>query len=172
MANYSQSLFNLFSSQIPLGNNKGENVWLSRWHWPPVWLVWSVLQIRTNSCQLSYSWFQTSQTGGQCLVFRQIWYWPYKKTWHGQTLVPILTKRKCFIKLKPERRSFQVLGTRKGSAKGQRKWSKTDQDGAVGEGGGKEVGNDKTFAEDQWGSSGDRVIKLYFFVTNVPSTEH
>ncbi len=39
---------------------KGE---VSLYHWPPVWLVWNSLFCKY--CQLSYSWFQTRQTGGQ-----------------------------------------------------------------------------------------------------------
>jgi hypothetical protein len=42
---------------------KGE---VSLYHWPPVWLVWiSLLCKKKKNFQLSYSWFQTSQTGGQ-----------------------------------------------------------------------------------------------------------
>ncbi len=37
---------------------------VSLYHWPPVWLVWISLFCKEN-CQLSYNWFQTSQTGGQ-----------------------------------------------------------------------------------------------------------
>ncbi len=42
---------------------KGE---VSLYHWPPVWLVWiSCFANKNKKCRLSYSWFQTSQTGGQ-----------------------------------------------------------------------------------------------------------
>jgi hypothetical protein len=42
---------------------KGEE---SLYHWPPVWLDGLVCFTNKNKkCQLSYSWFQTSQTGGQ-----------------------------------------------------------------------------------------------------------
>ncbi len=39
---------------------------VSMYHWPPVWLVGiSRFANKNKNCQLSYSWFQTSQTGGQ-----------------------------------------------------------------------------------------------------------
>ncbi len=42
---------------------KGE---VSLYCWPPVWLVWiSRFANKNKNCQLSYSWFQTSQTGGE-----------------------------------------------------------------------------------------------------------
>ncbi len=45
------------------GNTKGE---VSMYHWPPVWLVWiSLFWNKNKNCQLSYSWFQISLTGGQ-----------------------------------------------------------------------------------------------------------
>ncbi len=39
---------------------------VSLYRWSPVWLVWISLFCNKNkNCQLSYSWFQTSQTGGE-----------------------------------------------------------------------------------------------------------
>ncbi len=39
---------------------KGE---VSLYRWPPVWPVW--ISLFCKNCQLSYSWFQKSQIGGQ-----------------------------------------------------------------------------------------------------------
>jgi hypothetical protein len=52
------------------------------YHWPPFWLVW--ISLFWKKCQLSYSWFQTSQTWSQqysdtspfsipCLEYQRGW---------------------------------------------------------------------------------------------------
>jgi hypothetical protein len=76
---------------------KGE---ASLYQWPPVWLVWTVLQIKTKIVNCQYSWFQTSQTGGQqysdtspfsipcCIIgpvynrFRRACMWTYRKCFY------------------------------------------------------------------------------------------
>jgi hypothetical protein len=37
----------------------------SLYRWPPVWLGLVCFAYKNKNCLLSYSWFQTSQTGGQ-----------------------------------------------------------------------------------------------------------
>ncbi len=57
---------------------------VSLYHWPPVWLIWiSRFANKNKNCQLSYSWFKTSQTGGKQYSDTSSFSIPWVR-WRGQ----------------------------------------------------------------------------------------
>jgi hypothetical protein len=69
-----------FVCQFQQGILKGG---VSLYCWPPVWFALVCFANKNKNCQLSYSWFQTSRTGGQRYSYTSPFSIPWFQTCGG-----------------------------------------------------------------------------------------